>query len=92
MKKTNAEIQRAYRKRQGDALKAKERIRWKERRKIVTVEQIEKERAQAKHRMRRMRQRQYMTNPYDNNNIPTMETTENVPYARPSAETRAVNK
>jgi hypothetical protein len=89
MKKTRAEIQRAYRKRQGDALKAKERIRWKERRKIVTVEQIEKEKAHAKHRMR---QGQYMTNPYGNNNIPTMETTENVPYARPSAETRAVNK
>jgi hypothetical protein len=43
MKMTRAEIQRAYRKRLGDALKAKERIRWKKRRKIVTVEQIEKE-------------------------------------------------
>jgi hypothetical protein len=87
MRKSRELIQKDYRARQGESLKAKERKRGIEKRKTLTENQKEKTRQQARVRMRNMKLRKLLAD--DTTSKPLSLVT---PFGSSASQTKAVQR
>lgn len=89
MGKTNAENQKNFRRRLGDEYRQVEKHRSKLRRQLADQAQVEKQRTQAKERMRRMRSKKKLEK---ENAEAIIEAQQPPAYSCQRTQTRAVNK